>query len=399
MPQQGERRTAHGETREWNGHGWALVPDAPPEKGYHPGLETSELGAKVKGFASGATEGLGSGPGRFLSQALLALITEGASLPTQIASAGGLEALTELLQVGAKAENAPESLTEAYQRPAEMAAGVGVLGGAMRVPAALRALKAGGADTALSLASHLPGVGKYAKLAQLAKTFAPEAQGAAPAVEAAEATSAPAALNLGRSAPGRAPSTAMPSEPPGGWGPINKEIQLPRSAPPANPEPTIGVKYANAGRLSPDELKELNTFMGGGPSEGELASIRSQVTAPPSGGQGATRLQQLGHSFGDETPFAFEGRAAEHIGEPLASAEAPTAQQQLTNADVEELLRSFGKSSSEDIPASLSGAIDDLSAQEYASEIPEIAKPTGRRRATRPYFDQWMQDRKHNLGR
>ena len=165
MPQQGETRTANGETRAWSGTRWEPVAapqtvDQPKSFGaldYVPGLRDilnipsnvvkgaqalpdvargliHEPGATLKGFGEGVSEA--ATPGRV---GLLALLTGGATIPAALGAAGG-ESLAQAGRVATDAPNAPQSFPEAAGNVLEAASVPAVAAGLKAVPGAVESL-------------------------------------------------------------------------------------------------------------------------------------------------------------------------------------------------------------------------------------------------------------------
>lgn len=208
MPDINERRSAHGETRQWDGTAWRPVPAGPSSEPSTAGLFSGGLSMldqkpneptsaltdlyhgitehpmdTLKGFFRGGAEGLPAAAKviQTTGPMIAAGLTGGASIPLQMAVGGGSQVAADLLGKAVGDPDAPQTFGDFIKRAGTGAAIPAAFAGTIRGAQAIGRGAPGAIDGALGLASHVPVVGKYAKVARVLRgigsdAVAPEAQ-------------------------------------------------------------------------------------------------------------------------------------------------------------------------------------------------------------------------------
>lgn len=261
-PQQGERRSdPHtGETRVWSGTRWESNPISP--------VGANEPDTYLGGFLKGGMQSLGDSKGRLAALGGLLGSTVGA--PNIGAMAG-----TEVGNLAERMGGGDNTLLGDAARVGATGA-AGYAGGKVVQGAGWLANKMGAGNAALSVASHLPIVGKYARLAQMlgaaGEAGAPAEAAATSTVPGLAPTEAASLTKQGYSpelqarigasaAPRPTPAPTAPAAPPRPvlsrpvapytMGNDNPPVSIPASTPGARQVPM------NLDRLSPEAAERI----------------------------------------------------------------------------------------------------------------------------------------------
>lgn len=194
MPQPGEIRRGATESVQWDGSRWNVIPnEAPAQGGFfhdlgaltaHPLDTLSDLlhgavshpAATAEGFAQGAATGLPTAAK--IVQTAAPFVTDGASIPLQMAVGAGTQGLADVADKAAGDPGAPATFTDLLERMAGGAAIPGILGALGKGVSAIKNAVPSGAtvDKALAVGSHIPGLKTVSRIGQTVRSFADDTE-------------------------------------------------------------------------------------------------------------------------------------------------------------------------------------------------------------------------------